>query len=48
MVHLPDDRQEEFGWVFSNDDKYIIKWFEGPAAALVLDVTISEDTRPSI
>ena len=33
-----DDRPEEFGWVFSNDDKYIIKWFEGAAAARVLDV----------
>ena len=33
---------------FSNDEKYIIKWFEGSAAAQVLDVTISEDTEPSI
>ena len=46
MVHLSDDRPEEFGWVFSNDDKYIIKCFEGPAAARILDVTISEDTEP--
>ena len=48
MVHPPDDRPEEFGWVFSNDDKYIIKWFEGPGATRVLDMTISEDTGPSI
>ena len=48
MVHSPDDRPEEFGWVFSIDDKYIIKWLEGPAVARVLDVTISEDTGPSI
>ena len=32
VVHPPGDRPEEFGWAFSNDDKYIIKWFEGPAA----------------
>ena len=44
----PDDRPEEFGWVFSNDDKYIIKWFEGPGATRVLDMTISEDTGSSI
>ena len=48
MVHPPDDRPEEFGWVFSNDDKYIIKWFKGPGATRVLDMTISEDTGPSI
>ena len=48
MVHPPNDRPEEFSWVFSNNDKYIIKWFEGAAAAQVLDVTISEDTGPSI
>ena len=30
-----------------NDGKYIIKWFEGPAAPRVLDVTISKDTEPS-
>ena len=48
MVHPLDDSPEEFGWVFSNDNKYIIKWFEGPAAAQVLDVTISKDTGTSI
>ena len=47
VAHPPDDRPEEFGWTFSNDGKYIIKWFEGPAAPRVLDVTISEDTEPS-
>ena len=47
VAHPPDDRLEEFGWTFSNDGKYIIKWFEGPAAPRVLDVTISEDTKPS-
>ena len=46
-AHPPDDGPEEFGWTFSNDGKYIIKWFEGPAAPRVLDVTISEDTKPS-
>ena len=30
-----------------NDSKYTIKWFEGPAASRVLDVTVSEDTEPS-
>ena len=48
MVHPHDDSPEEFGWVFSNGNKYIIKWFERPAAAQVLDVTISKDTGPSI
>ena len=48
MVHPPDDRPKESGWVFSNDDKYIIKWFQGPATARVLDVTISENTGASI
>ena len=48
LVHPPHDRAEEFGWIFSNDDKYIIKWFERPVATRVLDVTISEDTGPSI
>ena len=48
MVHPPDDRPEELGFVFSNKDKYIIKWFEGHAAAQVLDLTISEDLGPSI
>ena len=37
---------KEFGWTFSNDSKYIIKWFEGPAAPRVLDVAILEDTEP--
>ena len=32
----------------SNDDKYIIKWFDRSAAARVLDATISEDAEPSI
>ena len=40
VAHPPDDKPEEFGWTFSNDGKYIIKWFEGPAAPRVLDVTI--------
>ena len=48
VVHPPDDRPEELGFVFSNKDKYIIKWFEGHAAAQVLDLTISEDIGPSI
>ena len=48
MVHPSDDRLEELGFVFSNEDKYIIKWFEGPAVAHVLDVTIFEDIGPSI
>ena len=43
LVHPLDDRPEEFGWVFINEDK----WFEGPAAAGVLGVTISEDAGPS-
>ena len=43
LVHPLDDRPEEFGWVFINEDK----WFEGPAAAGVLGVTISEDVGPS-
>ena len=47
VTHSPDDKPEEFGWTFSNDSKYIIKWFEGPAVPRVLDVTISEDTKPS-
>ena len=47
VAHPPDDRPEEFGWTFSNDGKYIIKWFEGPKEPRVLDVTISEDTVPS-
>ena len=33
VVHPPDDWPRENGSVFSNDNKYIIKWFEGPAAA---------------
>ena len=47
VVHPPDDRPEEFGWTFSNDGKYIIKWFEGPAAPQVLDMAVSKDTEPS-
>ena len=41
-AHPLDDGPEEFGWTFSNNGKYIIKWFEGPAAPRVLDVTISK------
>ena len=41
-AHPPDDGPEQFGWTFSNNGKYIIKWFEGPAAPRVLDVTISK------
>ena len=41
-AHLPDHGPEEFGWTFSNSGKYIIKWFEGPAAPRVLDVAISK------
>ena len=48
VVHPPDDRPEELVWVFRNDDKYIIKWFEGPAVVQLLDVTISKYTVPSI
>ena len=47
VVHPPDDKPEKCGLTFSNDGKYIIKWFEGPAAPRVLDVTISKDTKPS-
>ena len=47
VTHPLDDRPEEFGWTFSNYGKYIIKWFEGPAVPRVLDVTISEYTKPS-
>ena len=43
LVNPLDDRPEEFGWVFINEDK----WFEGPAAAGVLGVTISEDVGTS-
>ena len=46
-AHPPNDRPEDFGWTLSNDGQYIIKWFEGPAAPRVLDVTISEDTEPT-
>ena len=28
VAQPPDDRSEELGWTFSNDDKYIIKWFD--------------------
>ena len=42
-MHPPDDRPEEFGWTFKNDGK----WFEGPAAPQVLDMTVSKDTEPS-
>ena len=48
MVYPPDDIPKEFSWVFSNDDKCIINWFEEPVAARVLDVTIPEGTGPSI
>ena len=27
VAHPLDDKPEEFGWTFSNDSKYIIKWF---------------------
>ena len=47
VAHPPHDKPEELGWTFSNDGKYIIKWFEGPTAQRVLDVTITEDTESS-
>ena len=43
----PDARPEEFGWAFSNGSKYIIKWFQGPAAPHVSGMTISKNTEPS-
>ena len=46
MAHPPDDRPEEE--VFSNDDKYIIKWFERLTVGRVLDLTISKDIGLSI
>ena len=33
--------QKSFDWEFSNDSKYIIKWYERPAAPQILDVKIS-------
>ena len=37
VVHPLDDRPKELDWAFSNDSKYIIKWFEGPVVARVLE-----------
>ena len=43
-----DERPKTFGRTFSNDNKYFDKWHEKPVAPQILDVTISEDTEPSI
>ena len=47
VAQPPDGKPEEFGWTFSNDGRYIIKWCEGSAAPRVLDLSVSEDTEPS-